>query len=52
MGPASHRETINDHFSDLNYKKVIGLGESQAIMHGVVAVDNMDFNQVLLFCNK
>jgi len=52
MGPASRRETIDDHFGDWNYKKVIGLGESQAIMHGVVAVDNMDFNQVLLFCNE
>jgi hypothetical protein len=26
MGPASRRETIDDHFGDWNYKKVIGLG--------------------------
>ena len=27
MGPASHRETIDDHFGDWNHKKVVGLGE-------------------------
>jgi hypothetical protein len=27
MGPASRRETIDDHFNDWNHKKVIGLGE-------------------------
>lgn len=26
MGPASRRETIDDHFGDWNHKKVIGLG--------------------------
>lgn len=26
MGPASYRETIDDHFGDWNHKKVIGLG--------------------------
>ena len=26
MGPASRRETIDDHFNDWNHKKVIGLG--------------------------
>lgn len=26
MGPASYRETIDDHFSDWNHKKVVGLG--------------------------
>lgn len=26
MGPASHRETIDDHFGDWNHKKVVGLG--------------------------
>ncbi|KAF7969882.1 hypothetical protein HWV62_25675 [Athelia sp. TMB] len=26
MGPASYRETIDDHFGDFNHKKVIGLG--------------------------
>ena len=28
MGPASRRETIDDHFGDWNHKKVIGLGMS------------------------
>ena len=28
MGPASRRETIDDHFGDWNHKKVIGLGLS------------------------
>ena len=27
MGPASRRETIDDHFGDWNHKKVVGLGE-------------------------
>lgn len=26
MGPASYRETIDDHFGDWNHKKVVGLG--------------------------
>lgn len=26
MGPASHRETIDDHFGDWNHKKVISFG--------------------------
>lgn len=26
MGPASYRETIDDHFGDWNHRKVIGLG--------------------------
>lgn len=26
MGPASYRETIDDHFGDWNHKRVIGLG--------------------------
>jgi hypothetical protein len=26
MGPASRRETIDDHFGDWNHKKVVGLG--------------------------
>lgn len=26
MGPASYRETIDDHFGDWNHKKVTGLG--------------------------
>lgn len=28
MGPASYRETIDDHFGDWNHKKVVGLGTS------------------------
>jgi hypothetical protein len=28
MGPASRRETIDDHFGDWNHKKVIGMGTS------------------------
>jgi hypothetical protein len=28
MGPGSRRDTIDNHFGDWNYKKVIGLGES------------------------
>ncbi|KAF7977149.1 hypothetical protein HWV62_4563 [Athelia sp. TMB] len=27
MGPASYRETIDDHFGDWNHKRVIGLGK-------------------------
>ena len=27
MGPGSRRDTIDNHFGDWNYKKVIGLGE-------------------------
>lgn len=27
MGPASRRETIDDHFGDWNHKKVIGFGK-------------------------
>lgn len=27
MGPASYRETIDDHFGDWNHKKVVGLGK-------------------------
>lgn len=27
MGPASRRETIDDHFNDWNHKKVIGFGK-------------------------
>jgi hypothetical protein len=27
MGPASWRETIDDHFGDWNYKKVVGMGK-------------------------
>ena len=27
MGPASRRETIDDHFGDWNHRKVIGLGK-------------------------
>ncbi|KIM79183.1 hypothetical protein PILCRDRAFT_10597 [Piloderma croceum F 1598] len=26
MGPASHQETVDDHFGDWNHKKVVGLG--------------------------
>jgi hypothetical protein len=28
MGPGSRRDTLDDHFGDWNYKKVIGLGKS------------------------
>ena len=27
MGPASHQETIDDHFGDWNHQKVLGFGE-------------------------
>ncbi|KAJ6487351.1 hypothetical protein DFH09DRAFT_1339464 [Mycena vulgaris] len=28
MGPGSRRDTLNDHFNDWNYKKIIGLGKT------------------------
>jgi hypothetical protein len=34
MGPASCRETIDDHFGDWNHKKVIGLGSSVLFSEG------------------
>lgn len=28
MGPASYRETIDDHFGDWNHQRIVGLGNS------------------------
>ncbi|KAJ6518389.1 hypothetical protein DFH09DRAFT_1331989 [Mycena vulgaris] len=28
MGPGSRRDTLNDHFNDWNYKKILGLGKT------------------------
>lgn len=28
MGPASYRETIDDHFGDWNYQRILGLGKA------------------------
>lgn len=31
MGPASYRETIDDHFGDWNHQRIVGLGEFNLI---------------------
>jgi hypothetical protein len=37
MGPGSRRDTLDDHFGDWNYKKVIGLGKSADIDYFLAA---------------
>jgi hypothetical protein len=33
MGPASRRDTLDDHFGDWNYQKVMGLGKYSLVSH-------------------
>ena len=42
MGPASCRETINDHFNDWNHKKVIGFGACGERSHSSHKVNLVD----------
>jgi hypothetical protein len=37
MGPASRRETIDDHFNDWNHKKVIGFGACIVVVVSSIA---------------
>lgn len=37
MGPASRRETIDDHLGDWNHQKVIGFGKSSNAFHLLIA---------------
>jgi hypothetical protein len=32
MGPGSRRDTLDDHFGDWNWKKLVGLGENHTLM--------------------
>jgi|ERR1700691_4403508 hypothetical protein len=33
MGPGSRRDTIDDHFGDWNWKKVVSMGEHRICLH-------------------
>ncbi|KAG2090914.1 uncharacterized protein F5147DRAFT_748193 [Suillus discolor] len=36
MGPGSRRDTLDDHFGDWNWKKVVGLGNKESKAHQIV----------------